>query len=789
MLGSLPWTVPAIAGEPADGTFGDRCTSRIEGAAIVLDCRPGFASRRDRIVIYPRNGETAIESALAASDGVWLFEPGASGRVALLVDFGHDEGGHPVARLYDDGDGDGTVEYVLVGGSPRALDHEGRPTVTVTGLDRAWVVRGRTSFNLDITVDGQVRASFWSAEFLDLLDNDGRTDFDVRVRDEDRDGRPDLEWRQFRPPLPENQLFARFVRTEVTRSSTDSEPAISGSLLWPYLAQTPREPADVYVNPYGASLPPIEVDWPHARITKVAEFVASRAPSNYYVNSIKRIEEGTTTAPNFENPVAFYDLAGADDGRPDLSIRFKATLPLEIEAPRRNADPINEITYSWGTRHDHTWSYALSLVGHQRVSATVPFPAFTIRAIPPADLPRWIGSRGWDAATLVEAPAGYASQEGIGEYGVEQADSVLAQRYLSGVDSVPPVTTFSAIPEGFRGEYAFDLGEARPRLYVHPVDHRLHLVGAEGGVWNLGDRRELRYERLRGPGIDHWTLVEDGAVAADLRVLDGQAVFSNADGVRIGRAADVAMGRALVPPRDLASWDLLRARLEAAAPSFAPDDLAAMFDRIATSVQELPGASIRELRPGGKGFHLVLSLTRRSGAGPWLAALDPGTHVITYGSAGGYAVAEPLPPDVVAGAVGVVGADPRAGEPAELEAAVENRGNVDGRALVVFAAGRDRENLSVLGSVLVDVPAGTTVPAGLIWLPRAGGDWFVRASVYGATGGEIVSLVSVADAPRTDSTATLASQRIPGPPLLLAAILLVLAAFASGFVGSRLLRP
>jgi len=789
MLGSLAWAMPVIAGEPAGGSFEDRCASTIEGATIVLVCRPGFADDRDRIVIYPRHGETTVGSALANADAVWLFEPGTEGRAALLIDFGRDESGHPVARLYDDGDGDGSVEYILIDGGPRAVEHEGRPTVTVTSLDTAWVVRGRTSFNLDITVDGRVRASFWSAEFLDILDNDGRPDFDVHVRDQDGDGRPDVEWRQFRPPLPENQLFARFVRTEISRSPEDAEPPISGSLLWPYLAQASRQPADIYVNPYGASLPPIEVDWKRARITKVGEFVASRASSNYYVNSIKRIEEGVTTAPNFENPVAFYDLAGADDGRPDLGIRFKATLPLEVQTPRRNAGPINEITYSWGTRHDHTWSYALSLVGHQSVTATIAFPSFTIRAISPADLPRWIARRPWDAATFVEAPAGYASQEGIAEYTVEQGDSVLARRYLSGVDPVPPVTTFSAIPEGFRGEYAFDLGGARARLYVHPVDQRLHLVGADGGVWNLGNRRELRYERLRGPGIDHWALVEDGAVVADLRVLDGQAVLSNVNGVRVGQAAEVAIGPAFSPPQDLASWNLLRARLEAATPTFAPDDLEAMFERIATSVQELPGASIRELRPGDDGFHFVMSLTRRTADGPWLARLDPGTYVVTWRTAGGYVVEKPLPQDVVAGPVSVVGGHPHAGEPAELQAAVENRGNTDGRALVVFAAGRDRQNLTVLGSVLVDVPAGSAVPAEFTWLPRAGGDWFVRASVYGPDGDEIVALVSVADAPRTDSSATLAAQRVPGPPLLFAAILLVLAGFASGFVGSRLIRP
>ena len=35
-------------------------------------------------------------------------------------------------------------------------------------------------------------------------------------------------------------------------------------------------------------------------------------------------------------------------------------------------------------------------------------------------------------------------------------------------------------------------------LYQSAVDHKLHLRGAESGVWNLDDLHRLRYARLGG---------------------------------------------------------------------------------------------------------------------------------------------------------------------------------------------------------------------------------------------------------------------------------------------------
>src|SRR5262249_54440096 len=153
---------------------------------------------------------------------------------------------------------------------------------------------------------------------------------------------------------------------------------------------------------------------------------------------------------------------------PDLSIRLQATLPGEVLAPLRNEDQINTIEYSWARRHDNSWTYALSLVGHQAVNDTIAYPDFSVRTVPPAQLPDWVVGQRWDAATFVEVAQPFSATEGIGQYTVSTGDEILARRYLTGLDASPPVGLFLRIGAGFRGEYAFDLHGRVPRLFLSP---------------------------------------------------------------------------------------------------------------------------------------------------------------------------------------------------------------------------------------------------------------------------------------------------------------------------------
>src|SRR5207244_11526653 len=104
----------------------------------------------------------------------------------------------------------------------------------------------------------------------------------------------------------------------------------------------------------------------------------------------------------------------------------------------------------------------------------------------------------------------------------------------------PARAAYANIASGLRGEYAFDLRGRQARVYLSPIDLRLHLAGADGGVWNLGQGREIRYERISGPGIDHWSLRQDGKAIADLYAESGQLLYASPSEVLVGTDSTAA---------------------------------------------------------------------------------------------------------------------------------------------------------------------------------------------------------------------------------------------------------
>jgi hypothetical protein len=798
----LPVLVPAVllavllqGGHPAEVRAADpACSASVASSSVVvLDCRPGFATDHDRITIYPRAGtrpDVPAAQQVDTSNAVWLFQPGAGDRVSLLVDFHPDELGRPVADLYDDGNGDGRVDTIMAGGLPAPVEHSGRWTVRVTSLDGAWTHGGRTSFNLDVQVDGPVRASFNSDAYVGLLQNDGQPDFTIRVRDTDADGRPDFEWRQFRPPLPEDPSLSGYYRTEIMANPQDDELPITGNLIWPFLAASPQQYRQgEFVKAYGQSLAPIEVDWERARIVQIGEFVASRGnPGSYFIYSIQRVVEGTTSATNFENPFAFYDLAGRADGWPDMTIRFETTLPFEIPE-LRNRTPIDIVEYTWDQEHDHTWSYALNLVGHQPIDTTIQFPDFAVRAIPPALLPRWVVDHPWDAATFVQVTIPYWTTEHIYDYTVEQGQKVLPLRYLPGVDPQPPVAAFSTIPEGFRGEYAFHLtGQAR--LYLSPVDGRLHLFEAEGGVWNLGAGEELRSESRGGRYVDGWTLVRDGLPVAELHTLAGQAVLSTSDGLLLAASRTLAEPGLLEPPTDSASWARLGAIVTASPPSGAADDLRAMFDRVALAPITLRGARASDVSLTDDGFQFVLTLSGTGSGAPWLAGLPAGRYLAEYHRGSGYSARPIRPASVSLDAPAVQSGAARALETARLAITVRNAGDEGVTGVkVVLNAGPLGEALRPVGSAVVDVPGGGSTVAGFSWAPPAGGDWQVQAELPGTGVVGPAAVLQVAPPPVAGLPEVLAGQGLDGWGLAPALLLLALGALLVGWLSTGLWNP
>src|SRR5690606_13007360 len=104
---------------------------------------------------------------------------------------------------------------------------------------------------------------------------------------------------------------------------------------------------------------------------------------------------------------------------------------------------------------------------------------------------------------------------------------------------------------------------APPELYFSPIDNRLHLVGAQGGLWNLGGGLELRLDNLAGGDhLDSWELVsrsgEAGTLEERLVTFGDYQLFHDGSSVTIRQAAVPPRLFTVAPPTDAAQWASFR---------------------------------------------------------------------------------------------------------------------------------------------------------------------------------------------------------------------------------------
>jgi len=762
----------------------------MNNSMVLLDCQPGFYTSHDTISVYAHQG-SSIESAVQEfANGVWLFDVKADGKANLIIDFKTDAG-RTVAELYDDQDGDGMVEYVMVDGRPQPIESD-YPTVRVVSLDGWWQREGHTSFNLDILVDGPVRASFNARrEWVPQLRNDGKSDYRVHVRDIAEKGRPDLEWRQFYPPFSEDPARSGHYRTEIASNPEGDEVPVTDYVLWPYLGWLELDPPQDYVKDYSASAAPIRIDWDRSRVAMISEFVASRGnPGSFFIYSINRVREGTTTPTNFESPFAFYDLGDVNDGWPDMSIRFLKTLPHE--APTVSIpDHINVVQLAWDQFHAHNWTYSLNLVGNQPIRDVIRFPDFAVNAISPEDLPSWVAEQDWRAATFVEVDVpNYWTSERVYEYSVDFERNVVPYRYLTGLITDPPNEVFEKIDPGFRGEYVLDM-DGPARLYFSPVDRRLHLLGATSGVWNLGEGRELRYDSLGTEYTRRWVLKESGIVNAELYLADAHLIYASTGGIRIGELVDSSVPNLLTHPQNHEQWLAMGELVQQqGADEFEPDDFERMFEQAAVTVFGLRSATVSDFRPTPAGFELVTDITTVPPNIDWLAGRRPGTYVISYRDGKGFSARPARPATMELGAPIPVGESATAGSETPITITVRNLGDLDAAGVRVTAyAGMPNEQMQPIGSTRIDIPANESREARIVWVPNTAGSWSVRARIVASDSSGPVAELEVEEVPGDGVLGVLGVQELSPAWLVFAGIIVVAAAVFTLRVGTALAAP
>jgi hypothetical protein len=725
-----------------------------------IDC--AYITARDRVVVYDHAddmewGDT-WQDTTDFDDDMWVFDAAADGRNELIIDFKLRRTDEVEAWIWDDQTGDGTVAFQT---TPTIDVLESvNPSIKVVATDGWWTRDGKINFNLDLSVDGQIQASMSAKPWLNKVSTDGSPDFTIQVRDTDNDGRPDYQWVN---AWPEAHSGFGIRRTEIVVSPDDDEPPITGSIFWPLLGSTLdwddlKADRPDYISPdsldivqarsgynktYGVSMPPIQVLWQKASLLYVSEFVASRFnDDNWFVYSIQRVTPDDLSLVNFEAPFAYYDMANDDDSYPELAIRFEQYLERDMFPFRRtNREPVQVIRYSWDQDNNATWNYKLGLIGRNIIDQTTTVGDLTLQMIPHDDVPDWVTSHQWDGATFVAVESDDTwTSEGIYEW---DQYGYWRDSYVTGLSAVPPtIDDLGGLAVGQRGEYAFDL-HAKPQVYLSSVDHKLHLLGAEGGVWRVNDTRDVWYGNLGGDYINQWTLIENEQTLGQISYVGDYLIYDGPNGIQL---VQTDQGPALsvgAPPTDNASWKQLDKQIKQQPPSF-NDDFEAVMRPFGRSVARIDGASIRDLRQTDEGFRFILDVesdAHASGAPiPELSELDAGSYLVTYD--GAFHVEPVSPPDLSVNLRATALADASVGTSVSVLAEATNSGLTDADGLWLVAVAENRGKQVEIGRQHVDVLSGEPARLAVDWKPPTAGSWELSASLVDENGATITESTS-----------------------------------------------
>ena len=781
----------SLAGTEAVRAFDDAsCTATYPREKwLQLDCAPGFASPRDRVFMFVRAGvDPAVpwQRNINFDDAVWFFHTNGSPEPNLIIDFRRNGPGL-AAYIYDDGDGDGRVAYRLRGEQVEVQENRGLWTMRITAPEGWWVRDAKVNFNVNIDVDAQLPGTHLVAEtYLPILRTDGWIDWTVYVRDTNQDGRPDVEWRQLTPPPPVNDGWG-IIRTVVMHNTTWDEPPIQGSLWWPFLGTKAED------RLFGglSNPPPIQVDLERGKVAGVGESVASRGKNgNYFIYSMRRLGPGTDNQADFENPFAFYKLAQANDEFPDLSIRQQVSPPAG--APYDNSGsaycPCTQVQYTWDQQHRQQWDYEIGLAGLHGIDSEIDLPEFSVRSVPYEQYPYWVTEKRWPVATFVATEGiPYWNNEHIYEWTTHSAGLDL-WRYFLGITEHPPIEAFNNIRPGMRGEFTFHLN-AQPYLYLSPIDHKLHLMKAQAGVWNADSRITIRYKNLGGDFIGQWTREESGAHTQALYFVEGQLILANEAGVHLRDAGVPSASFITLPPRNHEEWARIGSQLERHRPQFDDDgtNLESMFNQFEGHVQQISGGRLSGFRSTKEGFRFILDVAEGTNSGLVLPeGLSEGRYEAVFTRGKGYSI-EPLSSPKLAASVVVLASEAiDVLSPIVFSVTVHNYGGEDVYDMTVKLHAQRTDGYSLdIDEVPLSIPGRESANFQTTWIPPSEGEWVIQAMGSGTDiSGEAVTL-EIQAKPTASLSNLLQLQGLANLRGSLVVALLLVALIITGVLGAR----
>ncbi len=617
----------------------------------------------DIIRVYDRDGDMQMSTdwrQVADMDSdMWLFDVSNDGTAQLVIQFSH-LGNVTKADLYADLNGDENVDLDMTGFLPRIVESGvARPVVSASVIGDWLLPDGQLNWNLRFTTDGGLifdteelpagieTLAFIRNNWLAFLIFDGQPDMEFTFHDSDRNGVPEyLLWRLFSETPPDRSALRARVWSNVGQS-VPIQP--TSELYWPLLVSAGSETFGG--SNYFDTPPFLGVNWSTMHLSP-PQFHGYPIEEGFHVHNLAYFNLGVVNYANFEIAQAYYDLAEDRDTRPELHIRhryFGPEDPMAWDVPTA----ISEVRYSWHQfdTPELAWDYALGLANRVPVDSQIDFPDFSYHAVPYRELPAWVLNSSWDISTLI-APEGinYLSTEGIYEWGPVETgahlvggtgdastmsvniQNSLMSRYLAGeeVQVDMPETFNEALRTGLRGEVRYTTSGS-PFVYFSGVDHRLHLLHANHGVWNIDSTHRIDYLNSNGDAfIDQWSLVVDGVTTARLIQAGDYVILADEAGVTVRRSTEAEALFIMRPPADHADWLALGAQIEANRVESDPVDFQAMFAQIPGESWSYPAANLNHIRLTQEGVHFSMEARASNGDVPVsvYVILNGGTPIV-----------------------------------------------------------------------------------------------------------------------------------------------------------------
>jgi hypothetical protein len=701
--------------------------------------------------------------------GYYLRSRGAS-RPSLVVELSKLRNGPAIARVYDAPVG---MRWVPVVPSPTGVGFLPRPglqpVIVMKAVGGYWVRRHQANYNLDVLIYGSVQAMWGSgsqsgdsAGYAPLL-KASELSYKITTRT-GASGVPLWDLRELVPPFAgDGYIRVNYAQRECTEKVAWAPSLVS---MWPYVRTEGG-----FAEPHGEIEPPIVVNLRSGRVTLFGEIVSVRGgPCSYDFYSLRALGRRDISRLDFESPWGFYNWSSRKTTLPNEIIRtqyFPANDSWQrgVDPTLLNSAPLanrsqEDVRMSWAEHAgNQLFGYKVDVFGYHQYRTMVRIAGGKIKVYAPSyrNYPKWVVDHRWPVATFIDdRSAEYATSEGIYQW----AALLVGSRYLRGWSNAARLNAFDALPIGFRGEYRVGSME-RPRLYISMIDRRVHLLGADGGIWNLGNGWYLVEGNLDdGDAIDAWTLEHvaghvggrvgetrerqdipgnpsrnDGRASAlrvveRLDVLDGVLLYSGTNGVVVRKSPRLRPEVELVPPTGRATWRaFLRAR-QRLGPGRNPRRLDTWVNAFVGPEAAWHHATLGEVGALANGFVAVLKVRRGFGVSqiPGLSGIGPGRWVLRYqvdSSGAHWTVERAVGPRVSARVRSV---DMRVLYPATIYVAIHDSGSVPWTGTI-----RLLSDGSALYDRQVGIAAGGTVMLRVVWTPTRAGITNVRVEADGTT--------------------------------------------------------